>query len=890
MWRQGCGWMLLGAVTALALPAWAQFDAQGYGNLVWDTDRHCWVRVDRQSFTRRLVEEGAGQTRSAGDLSRTPLRLDAKPQTLSIQRGQVHTGDAPPRSLSEFEAAVSAERVPTTGPDGKPLAPGARAFIADLFAPGGYGDVGGGGAYGDVTGSDPDRPDPGSFVASIHLTGYGTFYLDRDGNAGHLPPAFDDGGSRLPHTSTTSYTGIGTATYYSYPGSPDAPPTGLSDVTYHVDPSTDRVTGITFTFADRSPLHLSPTSGIGLLGDPSTPGPLHLQRYNPGAGQVAWVEPARKTTPAAKDAQEPTTAQPTPAPAGTSTGAADMEIDRSLLTAKYEPDFGFGSAWHRRLLEDRDFDGDPVARDADRGHVFQPGIQVSFLGPPPLSDAERLEINSAADQVTAMGEQIAQRRRNAARQLELINGQQEIFDLFHARAVGSLDQAREQAKGVILGQLKAGLGVLLKNSDAIKDSIDKMPDGPAKQQLSKLVNNDNWDAFLAGGTESVATGMFESVNFVNDLVNGGIGEAALNFLPDNVQLAIGQIRAAHQLSQAIPGLVEGAWNTQELEDLGEQIGLNRQHLVAYLRETRQLVAQQELLAGQLVDATTAAVRGVNGLERARFINGVIQELENNAGGVDVSAQLNTLRALRDETVVYLPGGEWGVEPVLYERLWLVPNAGARYRMLIEQEMRERYGPDWSWIGSRPDVPGLGIMEPPAGTANTARVEPVKPGTPTPKPKDDAAPAGVIPVTLPNGSTASVPDTGVGPITMPDGSRIYNYANHPTVERVIVLAGGATVTHLRNGQVQVDQPDGTSTLRNPDGAIRVTLPNGQVVYRQPGRPTVVQAERFRVVVAPDAPQLLAPNMLGGSDSFTVTDTQASTVLTQLNYDAPAALQR
>lgn len=861
--------LLMMILAATSSVAWAQFGTGQYGNLVWDADKNCWVRIDRDGFARRLVD---GDVLRIGD---NVVIAGGQPYFLhdGTQPGGTALVKGTPKSVdpvsayyaATFDRALDEGRVPSIGPNGETLAPGAREFIAGLLEPGGYSDVGGrGGTYGDVDsppGSDFWDEDKSGVAASIHINGYGTIYLTNAGNTLHLTGSTPQSPARISPTTTTSYTGIGTQTSYAYQGGVTGNPGDLQNITYHVDPTSDRVTMITVTTIGGQVVTVGPTSGTGLYFDPyaggsggsGSGGGVHVQQFNPTNPRQPWVEPVKKDPPKPKK-QQPA------APVGN----VVAQVEGALLNVDWEPDFGFGAAWHRRFLEDRSFNYDPVDRGEDAARVFQPGIQVSFLGPPPLSDEERNRINGVADDVTALGDKIEERRRNAEEQRRLIAGQQEIFDIMHTATVGTVDKAREQAKSVIAGQIEAAVGVLLGNADEIKKAWDRMPDGPAKQQLGKVFDSDGWDAFLAGGKDSVASGAFDSAKFVKDLTTGGVGEAALNFLPDNVQLAVGQIRAAHRLSQAVSGLIEGTWNANELEELGEQIGLNQRQYFIYSQGTRELLQQQELLVGQLVDLTTSAVRNTNGLQRVGFINSVIQELENNSGGIDVTDQLTALRQLRDETVIYLPGGEWGVEPVLYERLWLVPNAAARYRQLVENQMRERFGPDWNWANN--SRPGLGDMFlnpgaiPPPGDDVT-----VTPTPPTPPPSGSGSqPGGVIPVTLPDGTTATAPADGAGPITMPDGSHIHTYPPGSRVQRVVVLPGGTTVTRLRSGQVEVVGPDGTITIKNPDGSTRVILPDGTVITKQPDGSSVTETANARVTDPGNGELQITLGTIGGDD--------------------------
>ena len=315
-------------------------------------------------------------------------------------------------------------------------------------------------------------------------------------------------------------------------------------------------------------------------------------------------------------------------------------------------------------------------------------------------------------------------------------------------------------------------------------------------------------------------------------------------LPDKAQQAIGQVKAAYALSQALSGFIEGGWNADELEDLGQQIELNRIHFVRYLRETRGLVAEHEALAGQVVDLTEAAVRGVDGLDRVHFINAVIQDLELNSGGADVGDELARLRGLRDETIIYLPGGEWGTEPVLYSRLYEVTNAAARVRELYDDRLRAKHPELWeSMSRSRMERALVGLQRAIGAGKAGKKIEPAKPGTLKPK-NGGPSPGGAIP--LPDGGTATAPDGPDGPVAMPDGSLVYIYRPGGSVLRTILLpaadgARRATVTELTNGVTIVVQADGTRVVHAPaNGAATVTHPDGTVVRSQTGGATVVEA--------------------------------------------------
>jgi hypothetical protein len=837
--RETIALLALTVMFAAVMPAGAQFGTGTYGSLVWDPDKQCWVRISREGFPSRLVddrvlhvggEQGRGGVLIADGMPYV-LVGDAPPAGMIIINGTPSTNPA-----GDYRQTIDQGNVPTIGPDGRPLSPAAREFVRDAMTASGYGDVTGG-EYGNVgeVGGDFWKEDTSGVAASIHINGYGTFFMTNAGNVLHNPGL----NGRADYTSTTVWTGIGNST--SYPlFSNDGQPGSLNDVTYNIDPTTAQCTSIEFHFNGGDPFVLSPNSGTTLYIDPFPPGippggpvpPVTLLQYNPGQGGGAWVEPRKKEPPKAKKEDPPPAAN-----------VPLEELEGVVLGIDYEPDFGFGASWHRRLLNERDFDYEPVDREADNGLLIQPGIQVSFLGPPPLTNEERARIDGVANEVTALGDEIEERRRAGAEQRQLIAGQQQIFDIFHERTVTGVDEAREKAKQVVVGQIEAGIGVLLSNSDKIKDAFNRMPDGPAKDQLGRVFNNDTWTDLVEGGADSVASGAFDSYKFAKDLYTGGIGEAALNFLPDNVQLAIGQVRAAHKLSQAVSGLIEGTWNAGELDDMGASLEISQRQYHIHMQGTRDLILQQQELAGRVVELTENAVRGVDGLDRVRFINGVIQELEHNSGGVDVTDQLNELRTLRDDTIIYLPGGEWGVEPVLYHRLSLVPNASARMRMLFEQNMAAKFGPDWDASSRRPQ--DVLVQLPPFSQGSGTKVEPGKTGgTPKPKPPTDQPPQNV-PVTLPDGTTGTTPGPGTGPITMSDGTRIYTYTGG-SVERVFQLPGGATVIHHRNGNVEVVAPDGTRTVTMPDGVTLVTLPDGTIVTKKPGGLTVTESDDGRVI--------------------------------------------
>lgn len=842
---------------SLAPHAAAQFTDPGpYGHLVWDPEKNCWVRIDRDGFPRRLVD-GDVKRIITGD-QRDILFADGMPFTVLVDRippGAVAIVDGLPRTphfagtmdqaaaQRAFDQAVRNGQVPANGPDGRPLSPGAKQFLTDTFAPGGYGDVAAG-EYGDATGDDdPWESDDSGIVSSVYVKGIGSIEMSGDGNV----LVRHDLAAHRDYRGVTEWIGIGATTYYPVK-SGDAGQGPVSEIRYRMDPSTDRVTSVVVTFNNGDVYTLTPGSGVGNYIDPyplpdaGSPGgqPL-VMKADPANPKKPWDRPQRKDPPKPKKDGDDAASQPTAVP--------------GLNPPPTEPDFGFGVRWEMKLLNEPNFDFEPIDEDEPVG--VRPRLQLSFLGPPPMTDVEQQQLNSLTEQIDDLGDDINTRRRNIETQRQLIAGQQEIFDLFHERTVSGVDAAREKAKDVIKGQIEAAIGVLLANSDKIKDRYDKLPDGPAKRQLGRLLESDAWDVMIAGGKDSAASHLFKQYQKAGNTYLDNLGGAALEVLPDKAQQAIGQIKAAHQLSQAVSGLVEGVWNVEQLEDLGEQIGLNQQHFVNYIRETRDVAQQQQALINQAVDLTEQAVSGANGMDRVRLINGVIHQLQSTSGDIDVSDQVDRLRTLRDETIIYLPGGAWGTEPVLYSRLYKVANAAARIQMLRDMEMAEQY-PELYEAMQREKAKQYLVQIGGAGTGKTGGKEVADAGkeatTPAPKQTSDDTPPGTT-IPLPDGSTGTLPEGGGGPLQLPDGTDVVNYRPGGAIANVVILppgenGGRVVVTKHASGLTEVAQSDGTRVFTDGEGNRKVILPDGTVVVIQPNGERIVETGNKRVRINAD----------------------------------------
>jgi hypothetical protein len=557
------------------------------------------------------------------------------------------------------------------------------------------------------------------------------------------------------------------------------------------------------------------------------------------------------------------------------------DIDKLELGATLDPmkRLGLGASWHDRALSDPEFDGNPIPGS---GPIM---IQDAFLGRVSLETYQQEEQKAVTDGVTELGplgERIDRSRQSLDEQWQQIKTTQQLFDALHKQTVGNVEKARDIAWGVVKGQAVAFLKTLAANTDGIEEAIGKMKDGRLKDSLTNMTRSDNWDAFVSGGRESALTGGILTYKVFSSGYLLTLGDEVLGELSPSLRNLVTQTRALYKVSQAASGLLTSTWNVQALEDLGETLGQNRVHFVNQLRELRTVREQQQFVAGAVVAHTESAVQGANGLDAARYINSVIGQLE--AVGGDISDQIDQLRALRDGQVIMLPGGEWGTEPVLYERLWLVPNAVKRYGMLVEQRLEAKLGPGWrDSLGNRPP-PGMVMLPLYPPLKDEPRIEPnTGDSTPAPKPNESGEGNNLVP--LPDGSTASVPPGGAGPIIMSNGTRIYNY-NSGAVKRFFVTHSGVTITHFRNGGIEVIGTDGTVTYKHPSGLTKVTLPSGVRVLKGPNGQTLTETDDGLVIKGEgQAPRFRSGRPLVTTSTLPLEDLPPITTSTNPQQDQP-----
>ena len=312
--------------------AFSQFRTDGYGNLVWDPAKQIWVVPGREGFARRLLDgrPGAKVDPLAAGTAYSLLndRSGAGP-TIAIIGG---TSRIMGTALEEQEKKVS-PRIPTRGPDGRPLGEGARQFLTDFYRDEGYGPVGapdgryGNAGLGGPAGEDVDNT---PVVASVHLEGIGDLYLTAGGNGGLACQTNGLANFR----QTVVYSGVGAQTSYPWNGA-----TGpVREITWVVDPNTDRIQYVQVEFADGGAFRLDGESGHGWVIDPLNPrrvpgGPITALRLKPG-DPTAWVEPPPKPRP------QPRKAAPAP--------DDPLQIGRR---ADEGPDFGSNAAWAAAWIE-----------------------------------------------------------------------------------------------------------------------------------------------------------------------------------------------------------------------------------------------------------------------------------------------------------------------------------------------------------------------------------------------------------------------------------------------------------------------------------------------------------------------------------------------------------
>lgn len=854
-----CAWFVA-ATLLTAMPAEAQFGAGQYGNLVWDPDKQCWIQISRQGQTRRLVDgaviiipgkDGARDIYIAESLPYVAMTDAAPPAGTMIIGGVPRQGPAPIDYKQDFIDAINNEQVPALGPNGEVLAPGARAFIAGLYEEG-YSDptAQGRDGYGDVGGamSDEDKKFWDAGVASsIHIRGYGDFYLMNNGGYCHHPgyPNAD-----LPtggYVDTTSFTGIGKNTMYGYPTAPEnyGP---LKEITTHVDPTTDRITHVTFDFRNGHELTVDYDSGTGLYLDPYPPTPgggggpaggMQVLQYNPNNKKQPWVEPARKDQPQKKKQE------PAPKVAATTVDGFEVGIKLDPMSR-----IGLGGDWHSRFDRDPDFGGEPQIG-------VEPSISLAFVGPPPGAmldlEASGSDLQSKADAAT---EFIAKFKQTVT----LISSQEKIARIQSDMVNDGIDATRKKLEDVLVGQGEALAGAFFSNANKLQKYYDKLPDGAKKANLGKFLNSGFYREVLEeGGKGGGSAGLLvyqtfkdgklsgdDALNwFFSDFVGGG-------YLPPQFGSLVGQARAFGDTMVAYGQFANNLNDAGELQESINNIHRATLLLNDWVGDNRQVVDQYYGAVDDFVGDVIAETNGMDGLSRVKVLNDAIGLIQSTSNGLDISADVARLEDERDNTVIYLPGGDWGTEPVLYERLWLVPNAGARVSELIQDKvnaaMREKYGPGWDPTPFSPPPPppqGSFFGKWPPPKKDGKKVQPAGGSGKAPPPKPNESGDGNQPVSLPDGSTASVPPGGAGPIIMSDGTRIYNY-DSGRVERVFLMPGGGTVTHYRGGGVEVVGPDGTITLKLPNGITKITLPNGTVVVIGPDGKKLVDTQGGRIV--------------------------------------------
>jgi|GEM_PF-4794072 len=845
MLRFGLIVVVLAAFTFLTKPTFGQFSSGAYGNLVWDPDKQCWIRIDRRGQTRRLLdgdvlylpdEKGGPGLMVAEGMPYIP-HGEVPGGVMIINGGTQHVDSATPtpEQIARFNAALDSGEVPKVGPAGQPLAPGARAFLGELTTSGGYSDLGDRTGYGDV----PDNYDPlrefleedkTGIASSVHIKDYGTFYMSNGGNVLHVTGSNFDWQARTDYTDTTDWTGLGSTT--NYPLSPnEGDPGSLKNVTYHVDPTNDRCTHVTFTFNGRDTYTLNPNSGVGMYIDPfpigsGSGGPLQVLQYNPNNKKQPWVQPGRKDPP--KKKKDPKKVDP-----------KNLEDIQGLeLGADWDPleGVGLGHDWQRRADREPNFDGEPQI-----GVV--PSINVAFLGPPPGS---QVDLEGSGEDLQGKADAATEYIAKFTETMGLIGAQEKIAQLQTDAVNMGADELSKKVEGILMGQAEALVGAIFSNANKLQDVYDKMPAGARKNALGGFLNSGFYHEVLSeGGQGGGSAGLLVYQTFKDGELTG---DDALNwffsdfvagkYLPPQLGALVGQARAFGDTMVAYGQFANVANDAGELMDSLVNINRAINNLNNWVGDNGHVVDDYYGAVSDFTENLINETSGMDGLDRVHLINDAIEMLHSTSNGLDIGEEIARLESERDNTVIYLPGGEWGTEPVLYERLWLVPNAGKRYGMLIDSRMAQKFGPDWKDnLGNRPP-PGmvtLPLYPPPKD--DEPKVQPGSGGsTPAPPAQDGDDASGNTPIQLPDGSTASVPPGGAGPIRMADGTRIYNY-DSGRVERFFVMPGGATVTHFRSGGYEVVGPDGTITEKSSGGVTKVTLPSGITVVQGPNGQTV-----------------------------------------------------
>jgi len=508
---------------------------------------------------------------------------------------------------------------------------------------------------------------------------------------------------------------------------------------------------------------------------------------------------------------------------------------------------GLGTDWQRRFDRDYSFDGEPTTDPQDEWGVV-PSIKVAFLGPPAGSqidlEGSGVDLQDKADAVT---EYVTKFQETFA----LIGAQEKIAQVQNDAVNLGADEVRKKVHGILMGQAEALARTLLANSDKLREFYKGMPPGPARNKLGEFLASGFWkNNFKSGGT-SRATGavvLYQTFKDgkldANDAANWFFSDfVAGKNLPPKLGALVGQARAFGATMEAYGQFANVANDFSEMLDSVIEINRSINNLNNWRNANGQVVTEYYDALGNFTDGLIRETNGMAGLDRVRVLNDAIEMIESTSNGLDVSDEVNRLRYERDNTVIMLPGGEWGAEPVLYERLWLVPNASKRYGMLMDQRMESMFGPDWrSKIGSSQPPWAVTLPLYPPDTGKEPTVEPANGGTQAPKapPVDDDGPTGNIPVTFPDGSTGSVPPGGAGPLIMSDGSRVYQYGDGP-IKSQFVRPDGVTVTHYRNGGYEVVGLDGTVTYKGPGGVTRVTLPSGVVVVKYPDRRVITEVD-------------------------------------------------